>query len=458
MAFDPTLAAIRFGTGLSPVHTAPVSLHDLKMDLQGADTMAVAIPIEPFDTATPRPAVYQQIQKAVRAAETETDKALADAKIRQWVAEARSLQSRNLMKTMARSIVAPIGLRERLTAFWADHFTAKGRNRFVRHLVTSFIEEAIRPHVTGSFSDMLRAVTTHPVMLLYLQQSNSHGPNSPRGQRNGKGLNENLARELMELHTLGVGSHYDQTDVTELAELLTGLTYRPANGFSFDPRMAEPGSETVLGVSYGADATLQTVYNAIDDLALHPDTAHHIATKLAIHFVSDTPDPALVGAMGEVFLGTQGDLGAVMEALLEHPSSWIPERTKVRPPIEFMNAAFRALNVAPEALIAADHATYRTWIERPLRIMGQPFQDPNGPDGWPETAQDWIIPQTMAGRINWAMHAPDVFLDQLPDPRVFVHTALGSTPPEAVVMVADAAESRSDGIGLVLASPSFQRR
>jgi len=141
------------------------------------------------------------------------------------------------MKTFARSIAAPIGLHERLTAFWADHFTTEGRNLQTRHMVTPFIEEAIRPHITGSFAAMLRAVTAHPIMLHYLQQIDSHGPNSPRGMRRGRGLNENLAREVLELHSLGVGGTYGQSDVTEFAELLTGLTYHPLTGFTFDERM-----------------------------------------------------------------------------------------------------------------------------------------------------------------------------------------------------------------------------
>lgn len=458
MTFDPFIAATRFGTGLSPVHAPPASVQDLLRDLSGEDVIAQTIPIVPFATAEPRPEEYVRLRRAENAAETDGAKAVANADLQKWRTDARALMYANTMKTIGRSIAAPIGLRERLTAFWADHFTAKGRNGLLRHMITPFIEEAIRPHIAGSFVDMLRAVTTHPVMLQYLQQDESHGPSSPRGIRRGRGLNENLARELLELHSLGVSGRYTQTDVTELAELLTGLTYNPTTGFQFDASMAEPDSETVLGITYGPKATLQTIYTAIGNIALHPDTAQHIARKLAVHFVSDTPDADLVAAMSDVFISTEGDLHAVMTAMLDHPAAWSPEQVKVRPPIEFLSAAFRALDVAPDALLALDLQNMRRWIERPLRIMGQPFQDPVGPDGWPEAAQDWIIPQGMAGRISWAMRAPQEFRDPLPDPRDFVRTALGDNPPQAVVFAASSAEKRSDGVGVILASPAFQRR
>ena len=226
---------------------------------------------------------------------------------------------------------------------------------------------------------MLRAVTTHPIMLLYLQQVSSHGPTSTLGLRRGKGLNENLARELLELHSLGIGGAYNQSDVTEMAELLTGLSYDALRGFSFDDRMAEPGIETVLGVKYGPDASLQTIHAALDDLATHPDTAQHIARKLVVHFVSDAPDADLVGHLASVFQRTEGNLGAVMEALLNHTAAWTPERQKVRPPIEFMCAALRALDVPVTTMIESDPKVVSKWIERPLRIMGQPFQNPVGP-------------------------------------------------------------------------------
>jgi uncharacterized protein (DUF1800 family) len=209
MTFDPFIAATRFGTGLSPVHAPPASAADIMARLEGPDAMVAAIPIAPFATATPSPADYVTLRRAENAAETDADKARTKAATDEWREAARLMNYENALRTMSRSIAAPLGLRERLTAFWADHFTTKGRNIQTRHMVTPFIEEAIRPHITGNFADMLRSVTTHPIMLHYLQQIDSHGPNSPRGIRRGRGLNENLARELLELHSLGVGGRCD---------------------------------------------------------------------------------------------------------------------------------------------------------------------------------------------------------------------------------------------------------
>lgn len=458
MTFDPFIAATRFGTGLSPRHAPPTGVADVFASLEGPDTLASDLPIAPFATAQPSMVEFVRLRRASRDEPTQEGRDAAEAGIQDWRVAARITRQKNAVTTIARGVTAPIGLRERLVAFWADHFTVKGRNALAHHLITPFIEEAIRPHVTGSFPDMLQAVTVHPMMLLYLQQTDSHGPNSPRGIRRGRGLNENLARELMELHSLGVDGSYSQTDVREMAELLTGLTFNPRTGFAFDDGMAEPGSETVLGKSYGPKATLQTILTAIDDLARHPDTANHIAEKLAVHFINDTPDPDLVRAMAQTFLQTEGDLQSVIGAMLDHPAAWTPERTKVRPPVEFITASLRALDVAPDTLFALDDRTYRQRIVRPLRVMGQPWETPVGPDGWPEAAQDWIIPQAMAGRISWALRMPKEFVAALPDPRDFVQTALGDLAPQSVIFAAQSAESRADGVGVILASPAFQRR
>ncbi|SEV95262.1 Uncharacterized conserved protein, DUF1800 family [Cognatiyoonia koreensis] len=458
MTFDPLLGAIRFGTGLSPHHEPPPTQAAIMDRLAGPDTMATALPIAPFSVTQPSMVEFVRLRRASRNEATEAGRADAEQQISEWRIAARQTRRNNALATIGRSLDAPLGLRERLTAFWADHFTVKGRNALAHHMITPFVEEAIRPHITGSFRDMLRAVATHPMMLLYLQQTDSHGPNSPRGLRRERGLNENLARELMELHSLGVGSDYTQTDVRELAELLTGLTFSPANGFKFDTRMAEPGSETVLGVNYGPKATLQTIHSALDNLALHPDTAEHIARKLAVHFVSDTPDAGLVEAMAQSFQQTEGDLQSVLGTMIDHPAAWAPGGDKVRPPIEFITASLRALGLRATDIKRLEVRDYQRLIIQPLRVMGQPWETPVGPDGWPEAAQDWIIPQAMAGRINWAMRMPREFVRPLPDPRDFVRTALGDRAPPSVVFAATAAESRADGIGVILASPAFQRR
>jgi uncharacterized protein (DUF1800 family) len=187
---------------------------------------------------------------------------------------------------------------------------------------------------------MLMAVATHPAMLLYLDQAQSVGPNSARGARRDRGLNENYARELMELHTLGVGAVYSQDDVRQLAELLTGLAVDPVAGFVFDARRVEPGPERVLGRDYAGDG-IEAIRAVLADLAARPETARHLAHKLAVHFVADDPDPGLVTAMEAAFRDSGGDLVAVTAALLAHPAAWAEAAAKARQPFDFVVAALR---------------------------------------------------------------------------------------------------------------------
>jgi len=464
--FDPTLAAIRFGTGLSPRHAPPRDAGAMLAALVGPDGAAQAHPIAPFSTAAPSLRAFRSLSRARRAALGTPQEAAAEAAFQEIRLRARDQRTVHFHATLARGIMTPDGFRERLALFWADHFTVRARNAFGGHLVAPYVEEAIRPHLTGRFADMLRAAATHPMMLDYLDQSRSMGPNSPAGQRQGRGLNENLARELLELHTLGVDGPYGQGDVRQLAALLTGLVHDPDAGFDYRPRMAEPGAETVLGTTYSARAELATVHAALDDLAAHPATAAHLARKIAVHFVSDDPDPGLVAALRDRYLATGGDLMAVYAALFDHPAAWapvpvpvpVPGPAKVKPPFAYVQSALRALDVPVARIVALDLAASRRWLMGPLTVMGQSWEEPPGPDGWPEEAEAWVTPQGMAGRIGWAMDVPGALLETLPDPRDFVRTALGEAAPEAVRFAARAAESVAEGIGVILSSPAFNRR
>ncbi len=455
--FDPTLAMIRFGTGLSPRFARPVGIDSILFDLGEDDEMAAQFPITGFVDTKPSHAALAWVNRAAKDAVDTPDEPAAMQARNLLRGEVRVIRQQHHLATVARAVEAPMGLRERLVAFWADHFTVIRRPFETAHLVTSFVEDAIRPHVTGSFAQMLRAVVTHPMMLIYLEGFRSVGPGSEVGQRRNFGLNENLARELLELHLLGVDGSYSQTDVRELAELLTGLSYSERRGFFYDARRAEPGQETVLGLRFGADPTLETVLAAMDELAALPQTAAHLAHKMAVHFVSETPDPAMVAAMATAF-GAGGDLMAMTAAMLRHDGAWVPERTKVRTPQQFITAGCRALGITGEAVTSIDRGGYNRLLGRPLQIMGQPWESPGGPDGWPEDAESWIIPQAMAGRITWAMQAPRYMLADLPDPRDFVDAALGSLATEDVIFAAGAAENKAEGVGVILASAAFQRR
>jgi uncharacterized protein (DUF1800 family) len=373
------------------------------------------------------------------------------------VKETRLDQRRWLVAHILRRMNSTTPLRERLESFWADHFTVLGKAGPLRMATSSYIATAIRPHIGGAFEDLLIAATTHPLMLHYLDQQGTAGPNSPQALKvpNRLGFNENLAREMLELHTVGVNGPYTQTDVRELAELLTGLAFRAETGTEFRPLLAEPGAETILGRRYGGDrpATLDDIHTALRDLARHPATARHIAGKLAVHFVSDQPDPDLIRSIETAWLETGGDLLSAYHALLTHPAAWSAAPGNMKQPFDYIASACRALDVPGKTL----RKQVVAMIERPMQRMGQFWQAPLGPDGLPERDDAWITPQGLAARVQWAFLVPQLLGPDLPDPRIFVETALGPRPPEVVRFAAGAAETRADGIGVILASPAFQR-
>ncbi len=456
--FDARRAAIRFGDGLSPRSPPLGSPEEVLALLSGPDVAAQRYPIVPFSDHQPALSELQQLRRAYRKARRR-DEAAAKTAEKAYQSRMKPFRQARLDDSavmLARAVGAQDGFRERLVRFWADHFTARGRGGLLRGLEPAYIEEAIRPHVTGRFATMLRAAVTHPLMLRYLDQTRSVGPNAPAARR-GLGLNENLARELLELHSIGVGGPYLQRDVRELAELLTGLDAPLGDGLVFRPRRAEPGAETVLGNSYGA-GTLDDIYAVLDDLAAHPATATHLARKLAVHFTSDIPDEGLVSRLGRAYMESGGDLMTVYEALLDHPASWRSYGQKVKQPVDFVVSSLRALDLPAASILRLKKGQRRSYLEGPMTAMGQNWLQPGGPDGWPEQVEAWITPHGLAARLQWAMAAPSAFLRALPDPRAFLELAAGPQADGRLRFAAENAESRREGIGLILASPAFQRR
>ncbi|MEM9715312.1 MAG: DUF1800 domain-containing protein [Pseudomonadota bacterium] len=364
--------------------------------------------------------------------------------------------------SVARAVSPEDDFFERAAHFWFDHFTIELTNIATMPFVQPYIEEAIRPNVYGYFADLLKAAAMHPSMLLYLDQAASIGPNSVAGnRREGRGLNENLAREILELHTLGVDAAYTQTDVRELAELLTGLSLDAGQmGFNFRPAMAEPGPETILGKRYGGArrADLSEIAPIFEDLAMHPDTARHISRKLAVHFVSDTPSEALVADLTAVYMKTDGYLPALYEALRAHPEALDRFGSKAKQPFDFLVSAFRALGVEGSDIIDAPPGSLKRFVIDPLDAMGQPWRAPGGPDGWPEELEAWITPQGMATRISWALEAPKAMGLKNLEPEVVMDRALGELASDRLRWAVPKAESRRQGVALVLASPEFNRR
>lgn len=458
LAYSPELADIRFGCGLSPDIAPPSSPQAMLDRLIGPDAMAQMYPIDGFETQLVRLVKMAKLRALYRKT---SDKDGVRMQFKSLAKESAAEGNRNFVQSLLRWIHTDSGFQERLVAFWTDHFTARGKIPVLKNATSAYIEEAIRPNITGSFADMLVATTTHPLMLHFLDQNVSIGPASTAAARAKKlkGLNENLAREVMELHTLGVGGPYSQADVRQLAELFTGLSYTKKSGFRFRSEFSEPGGETILGKTYGGNpATLESIQEALHDLATHPATARHIAQKLAVHFVADTPDPALVQHIEGRFNDTGGNLMSVYAALLEHPSSWGARLANVKPPVDFIASTCRALALDRKHFGVVAGKRVRRLLQTPLNLMGQPWLRPNGPDGWTEEDAAWITPQGVSTRLRWALSAPQKLRRDLPDPRLFVTTALGPFAPPSVQFAAQSAESKSDAIGLVLASPAFQRR
>ncbi|MEQ8896532.1 MAG: DUF1800 domain-containing protein [Roseovarius sp.] len=460
MRFDPERAAIRFGCGLSPRIAPPTSAEAMLSQLAGPDRAAEAFPVPGFSAVAAHYIAIRKARKAYRAAKTEAEQTEKMQAVKEVRREMARDGSRWFASIMQRRALTGDGLRERLVAFWSDHFTAFEQGGPLRFSHVSYAEEAIRPHVAGRFADMLRASATHPVMLRYLDQARSAGPNSPATAKNVKigGLNENLAREMLELHTLGVDGPYTQADVRQLAELLTGLSYSMKAGFQFRPNLAEPGAETVLSVEYGGKkARLEDIYSAFDDLARHPATARHIARKLAVHFISDRPDEGLVDAMAARYAETDGNLPDVYATMLDHPAAWVDQPGNIKQPVDFVGSSLRALDIVPRAMPGEKYGQMRKMFFTPLQLMGQDWGHPPGPDGWTEADAEWITPQRLSARLIWGMTIPYELRRVLPDPREFVETALGRRVPEEVRFAARAAETRAEGVGIVLASPAFQR-
>ena len=350
---------------------------------------------------------------------------------------------------------AGTGLVERLVAFWSNHFCVSvAKGNILRATAGSFEREAIRPHVLGRFADMLLAVERHPAMLFYLDNAQSVGPESRAGQNRRRGLNENLGREILELHTLGADAGYTQADVTAMARVITGWTFAGREGrlgepgtFVFNANMHEPGDEMVAGHAY-LDGGYGQGEAALNDIARAPATARHIATKLVRHFVADDPPPAAIERIATVFRNRDGDLRAVTMALIDLPESWSAPPTKMRNPYDFLIAAMRLtgtplLDPGP--------------ILNGLRTLGMPLWEPPGPNGFPDTAGAWASPEAMKLRLDLAAGIAQR-TKVAGDPLALLDAAAGeAASPETREAVARA-ESRQQALALLLMSPEFQRR
>jgi uncharacterized protein (DUF1800 family) len=350
------------------------------------------------------------------------------------------------------ALATEIGFVERLVWFWSNHFCVSADKGPVRALCGAYEREAIRTHVLGRFADMLNAVESHPAMLIYLDNARSVGPNSMAGINRGRGLNENLAREILELHTLGVRTVYTQTDVTRFANVITGWTVipprqDPARGgeFTFNPRMHEPGAQMVVHTTY-PDGGIDQGRAVLADLARHSATAKHISEKLARHFIADQPPPALVEQLTRRFRDTDGNLKEVAKALVTSSEAWTAPRTKLKRPGEWIVGALRATGVTPPDVRPALQAQ---------NLLGEPLWRPSAPKGFPDENAAWL--DGLAQRLDIANRMAHR-VAALVDPEALVEAALGPLAGTETRQAIARAESRPQALALLFMAPEFQRR
>jgi uncharacterized protein (DUF1800 family) len=349
---------------------------------------------------------------------------------------------------------------ERLQAFWCNHYTVSLAKGSVRGLVGAFERDAIRPHIAGRFEELLVAATTHPAMLRYLDNAQSAGPHSRavavaarRAERLAEtprltGLNENLAREILELHTLGVDGGYTQADVTQFAAVLTGWRIGPQDDATrFDANWHEPGPKTVLGKRYadGPDA----LRSLLHDLARHPSTMRFVSTKLARHFVADDPPPALVARLVAAWRDSDGQLAEVYRALVQSPEAWQPAPSKLKTPEELVVSAARVLGYRERAFERNDAGG--------ILALGQRLQAAPSPAGWPDRAEDWLGPDAVWKRVEWATRVGERVGRQT-DARAVADASLGPLLSEATQRQIERAADGPQALALLLMAPEFQRR
>lgn len=482
------VASQRFGFGPRPGDLAAIN-----GDPRGWLLAQIVQPPSLPETLAARPSLRDrlallQAERQDRKAQKQGDEAKQDS--HQHAAEATSaktaaggdLRQIYLADAAARCQVALASstpLVERLVQFWSNHFTVSGQRPVVAPLAFAFEQAAIRPHVFGKFSDMLLASTRHPAMLLYLDNAISVGPMSRFGAQRDKGLNENLARELLELHTLGVDGGYSPADIRDVAKILTGWTVAglgkagrqnnksgkvkwpspstdqmasptddQGDGFRYAAPAHEPGDKTVLGKVYSAAGEAEGRMLLLD-LARHPATARHVAAKFARHFIGDEPSEVAIQTLAKTYQNSDGDLAALTRQLITLDAAWQVPAQKIRTPNDWVIAVFRALQSH------RDDDGKRCLMA--LRQLGQlPWMAPS-PAGWPDRAADWLSPEALMSRIDWARQAvgrlgPDLQPDDMLD------AILGGTASAETSFQITNAPSRADAVALLLVSPEFMRR
>jgi len=466
--FASVIAANRFGLGARPGELALIggdAREWLRAQLRAPPPVLGAADLRPSSQILAqalelRHEIQAQRKQAATAGSAGSDAAdPAQKRLPQFL---RPIYAAEVTARLQHAVATERPFLERLTQFWSNHFAVSIDKQFLAGLAGSFEREAIRPHVLGSFTDMLLAVETHPAMQLYLDNYLSVGPNSAAAQRRARrqaariGINENLAREILELHTLGVGGGYSQKDVTTFAEVITGWSIGGEGGrfgggepgrFVFRPELHEPGAKVVLGRRYPDEGFGQGVA-VLRDLAHERATAQFIATKLARHFIQDEPPPAAVARVADAFTASGGDLPSVYGALIDAREGWLRPLAKYKTPADYLVSSFRGLAVPVEA----DHAPLA-----PFELLGQRTWSPGAPAGWPDRSADWDVAAGLMKRIQWA-DAIGARLGNRRDAMQLAPQLLGANLTEPTRAAVAHAASAAQALTLLLAAPEFMRR
>lgn len=467
--FDAVIAANRFGLGARSGELPKIQGDArgwLKSQIKGARELPAAIRSLPLSSQ-----VFQEQVQALMA-RREAQKAAAESET--GAAAPRTGARRNvildnyLAQVAARYQLATRSeesFRERLVHFWSNHFAVSMDKNVVAALAGTLENEAIRPNLHLSFHDLLLAADSHPAMILYLDNQGSTGPNSQLAQQASRranrqrkvDINENLAREILELHTLGVSGGYTQSDVTSFAKVLTGWSVGGGQGrllnsgepgkFMFRDGLHEPGAQTVLGKRYGEEGINQA-RAVFKDLARHPATATFIATKLVRHFIADEPPAAAVQRVATAFRDSDGHLPTVHAAVVDCAEAWSQPLCKYKTPHEFVVSTFRALDYVPEQ---------PRQVLAPFELLGQRPYSPGSPAGWADIAGQWDGPDALMKRIEWATQAGQR-IGARRSPVQLAEQSLGAVLSEHTRMALSGAADAAQGVALWLVSPEFQRR
>ncbi len=453
-SIEAFIAATRFGFGakegeLSSISQDPQGWLHAQLDPRYAKNAAFNGLKSTLDTVQEMKG-YRQQKKLFKKAQAEEDSEQAEK-----IKEMLKIQGKEYMKDVARrtrvAAASETPFFERLVQFWSNHFTVSSTKRIQMAIVADFEREAIRPNIMGSFHELLRASTRHPAMLIYLDNFQSVGPGSIGGKIKNKGLNENLAREILELHTLGVGGGYTQSDVTEFARILTGWTVDRDNrgdgsGFFFAKMIHEPGSKKLLGKTYGNEG-VDEGEKALSAFADHPSTAQFIALKLARHFIADDPPPSAVKKLAAAFERNNGALVPVYKTLLGMDETWAEPLGKVKTPNDFILSLLRVADVQVDDMRIAGA----------YKMLGQiPFSAPS-PAGWSDQAKDWIGAEALLQRIDIAGKVADGLHTKV-NPDNLLEETIGPVASAETKFAVKRAGSPAEALTLLFASPEFQRR